>query len=247
MASVFPLIEKRYNWVMFSDDDDTYEPTRVEHFLLNIDRILRLREMKSPTLSDFVGDNQTTPEFAGIYENQIGQDHLQRRHEYWCYCVQTRLLGRFFATVEQYPNVLDNKCCDVLFAEFLRRLDPQRYFFAYFNEKYYHYRTENNTDSVTGLIQTGQKIIRPPRDVTPENRDECIAELNEYLESNVSIYLHDTFLYSVVGLDFDGILQKEFKSEYPIIPEINQDPIQQMRTLFENVRMVCNQMFDIKI
>jgi hypothetical protein len=238
MASVFPLIKTRYNWVMFSDDDDLYEPNRVEHFLVNIDQILR----QAITNKEFAGK-----EFAGIYENQIGEDHSKRRHEYWCYCVRTQLLGRFFATVEQFPDVLDNKCCDVLFAEFLRRLDPDKYFFAYLTDKYYHYRTENNADSVTGIIQTNQKVIRPAREVTQENRQECIAELNEYLKSNISIYLHDTFLYSVVGLDFDGILQREFKTEYPIVSEIHQDPIQQMRTLHENLRNVCNLIFDIKV
>ena len=31
MASVFPLIQKRYNWVMFSDDDDLYGDNEVHH------------------------------------------------------------------------------------------------------------------------------------------------------------------------------------------------------------------------
>jgi hypothetical protein len=253
MASLFPLIQKRYNWVMFSDDDDIYQPNRVEHFLVNIDRILSQANInkeftgKEFTGKEFTGKEFTGKEFAGIYENQIGEEHTTRRHEYWCYCVRTRLLGRFFATVEQYPEILDNKCCDVLFAEFLRRLDQGKYFFAVLTDKYYHYRTENNEDSVTGMIQTSQKVIRPAREVTPENHQECIAELSEYLDSNVSVYLHDTFLYSVVGMDFDGILQKEFKSEYPIISEINQGPIQEMRTLHEKLRNVCNLMFDIKI
>ena len=235
MALIFPLLKDQYNWIMFSDDDDMYEPVRVEIFLKNIHNILI--EIPSNTIA----------EFAGIYEDHVGEDHLRRRHEYWCYCIQTKILGRFIHTIEQFPDILNNKCCDVLFAEFLRRLNPEKYFFAHFKDKYYNYRVENNTDSVTGVIQTGQKVIRPARNVTPENRQECIAELNDYLKSNVSIYLHDTFLYSVVGLDFDGILQREFKSEYPIVSEINQDPIQQMRTLHENLRNVCNLIFDIKV
>jgi hypothetical protein len=235
MASIFPLLVHQYKWIMFSDDDDLYEPLRVEVFLKNIHNIL----LQIPI--------NATAELAGIYEDHVGDDHLRRRHEYWCYCIQTQIFGRFIGTIEKYPDVLDNKCCDVLFAEYLRRLDPHKYFFAYFKDKYYNYRVENNSDSVTGVIQTNQKVIRSAREITTENRQECITELNDYLKSSVSIYLHDTFLYSVVGLDFDGILQREFKSEYAILPEINQDPIQQMRTLHEHLRNVCNLIFDIKV
>jgi len=236
ILSLYPLVSRRYNWVMFSDDDDSYLPSRVENFIANIDHILQRKIAE-----------QTNREFAGLYENQINQEHSQRRHEYWCYCVRTHLLGKFLKTVQEYPEVLDNKCCDVFFAEFLRRLDPTKYMFGYLTDKYYNYRTEDNADSVTGIIQSGQKTVRTARIVTPENRQQCIDELNSYLTEHLTIYLNDFYLYSVVGVDFDSILQREFKTEYCILSEINPIFIEELRTLHEKLLKIANIIYDIPV
>jgi hypothetical protein len=221
---------------MFSDDDDSYLPSLVENFIANIDHILQRKIAE-----------QTNREFAGLYENQINQEHSQRRHEYWCYCVRTHLLGKFLKTVQEYPEVLDNKCCDVFFAEFLRRLDPTKYMFGYLTDKYYNYRTEDNADSVTGVIQSGQKTVRTARIVTAENRQQCIDELNSYLTEHLTIYLNDFYLYSVVGVDFDSILQREFKTEYCILSEINPIFIEELRTLHEKLLKIANIIYDIPV
>jgi hypothetical protein len=70
MYELLPLIEKSHNWIMFCDDDDTYEPTRVETFLKNIASCLRTVKTQMPD-----------KRFIGVYESTFGKDHRQQRHE----------------------------------------------------------------------------------------------------------------------------------------------------------------------
>lgn len=232
ISLLYPILKERYHWIMFCDDDDTYHEKRVETFLNSIDYCLRT--IKEPNI------------FEGIYEQQHNADHKQRRHEYWCYCVNQRILGTFLNAIEKYPDVLDNKCCDVLFAEYIRRLGIE-HTFGCLQDKLYNYRVDNNEDSVTGFIQKNNNQIRPARHVSNENMDECSQELNLYLDDNLSYYLHDTFLYSIVGQSFDDILKSEFKSEYCIVDKIRKEHIDKMRDLYDHLREVSNLIYDIKI
>ena len=71
---LYPELQRKHNWVMFCDDDDTYEPNRVERISQNI----------------YSGDTQCkqmNKTLAGLYESTFGKDHREHRHEYWCYCV----------------------------------------------------------------------------------------------------------------------------------------------------------------
>jgi len=236
IRDMIPLIENKHKWIFFCDDDDTYEPNRVELFLQATVNSLNEVAQKMPNC-----------EFFGLYESVEGNHHKQKRHEYWCYMVNIYLLKQFYTVVEQYPDVMDNKCCDVLFAEYLRRLDNYFIFGAITNQKMYHYRVDNNSDSVTGVIQSKNKIVRRAREITQENRQECIDELNTYLDTDIDIYLHDTYLRTIVGSSFDEILRNEFKSEYVILDSIRREHIQKIREYHENLKDVCNQIFDIKI
>jgi hypothetical protein len=230
---LYPVLKQNYHWMMFCDDDDTYHPKRVETFIHYINHL-------TTTLTD-----PTT--LTGIYESPLQKDHKERRHEYWCYCVRLSIFERFMNIITQYPDVLDNKCCDVLFAEFLRRLHP-RHVFGYTTDLFYNYRVEDNTDSITGVIQLGQKQVRPARqDIDDSNAAECANELDEYLNENLRIYLHDTFLYSIVGSSFDDVLRQEFKTEYGILSMINQEHIEKMRTLHTSLRAIANELYDIKL
>ena len=230
---LYPILKERYHWLFFCDDDDTYEPKRVETFLQNIQYCI---------------SNYETPEkkFQGIYEQQHNAVHRQRRHEYWCYCINMRFFDKFYLVLLDYPDIVENKCCDVLFAEFIRRHDDT-HLFACLPEKLYNYRRTDNSDSITGYIQETNRKIRPARTGTDANREECAKELNDYLDDNIEYYLSDTFLYSITGQPFDNILKSEFKSEYCIVDLIKPCHIDKMRNKYDYLLKVCNKLYDIPI
>lgn len=231
---LYQVIKEKYHWMMFCDDDDTYAENRVKAFLQLIQKYK----------DEF---NTSNNDFVGIYESEYNKDHRNKRHEYWCYCVKPTIFNRFMETVRQYPDVLDNTCCDVFFAEYMRRLG-NKYVFAYTSDKYYNYRVDNNDDSITGVIRNSTKIIRQPRlDLNEMNTVEIATELNDYLNENISIYLHDIFLYSIVGSKFDDILKLEFKIEYSILSIISEEHMNKMQKLHEYLRVIANEIYDVKL
>ena len=234
MFQLYPILKERYHWMFFCDDDDTYEPKRVETFLRNIQHCIEKYE---------------TPDakFQGIYEQQHESDHKQRRHEFWCYCVNMRIFELFYLVLLDYPDVVENKCCDVLFAEYLRR-HGGKHLFACLSEHLYNYRRTDNSDSVTGDIQYKKNtMIRPPREVTEENFKECADELNEFLDGNLKYYISDTFLYTIVGKSFESILQALFKSEYAVVNLVRPCHIEDLRTLHNHLIEICNKIYEIPI
>jgi hypothetical protein len=235
MYELLPLIENKHKWLMFCDDDDSYEPNRTETFLKNIANCLH-------TVAEQMSDKR----FVGVYESTFGKDHRQQRHEFWCYCVDINVLQFFMNKVAPHSEVLNHSCCDVLFGEYLRRLRPD-YLFAAINTPLYNYRITDNSDSITGVIQTRNKLVRPAREITTENMHECAKDLNDYLHSELSIFLHDTFLRTLIGQNFENILQAEFKSEIAILHLIDRTHIVKMLDAHNRLRNICNELYDIKI
>jgi hypothetical protein len=148
--------------------------------------------------------------------------------------------------VAPHTDVLNHSCCDVLFGEYLRRMRPE-FLYGAINVPLYNYRVENNSDSITGVIQTRNKLVRPAREITLENMHECARELNEYLNTEYKMYLHDTFLRTLIGTDFENILQAEFKSEIAILHLIDRRHIVKILDAHNKLRDLCNQLYDIKI
>jgi hypothetical protein len=235
MYELLPLIEKTHNWIMFCDDDDTYEPTRVETILKNIASCLHTVETQ-----------MHNKRFIGVYESTNGKDHRQQRHEFWCYCVHLNVLQNFMDIVAPHADVLDHSCCDVLFGEYLRRMNPD-FLYAAVNTPLYNYRVTDNSDSITGAIQTHNKLVRRAREITLDNMNECAKELNDYLNTDLSIYLHDTFLRTLVGTTFDNILHAEFKSEIEILHLIDRVHIIKILNLHNRIREICNLLYHVKI
>jgi len=234
MDLLLPLIEKKHNWVMFCDDDDTYEPQRVQIFI--------------NTIIKGLNDIQEIPnkQFVGIYESIDGKPHTEKRQEYWCYCVNIDLLIRFMETLKPFPDVIDNKCCDVLFGEYLRRLSANL-LFAIIDLKLYNYRIDDNSDSITGEIKQTSNIVRKPMNVTAENMEECAKDLDKYLDNNIEIYLHDTYLRTIVGMDFDNILKHEFMIEYNVLNMVKRKHMQKIFDFHNRLREITNLVFDIKL
>ena len=228
-----------HQWILFCDDDDTYKPNRVETFINSTNKAL----MECQASSD------SGMKLAGIYESTFGKIHQDHRHEYWCYCISLEIYSRFFEHLDRHPDVLDHKCCDIVFAEYFRRTG-NNYVFGRITEPLYNYRVDNNSDSITGVIVTRQKNeIRRPNPPSEDDEPALIKyvdELNTYLRENLDVYLHDTYLRSVVGIDFDAILQKEFTADYPFLPYVEQIHIETIRSYWRRLRDICNEVYDIK-
>jgi hypothetical protein len=230
MYEWLPMIEQKHSWIMFCDDDDTYENNRCEVFMQSIESGLTVQEGR----------------FVGAYESTFGKNHREQRHEFWCYCVHQQILRHFMEIVAKHPDVLDNKCCDVLFGEYLRRSRPELLYLQ-ITTPLYHYRVSDNSDSVTGVIQTRNKLVRRAKEITEENMQECAKELDEYLNSELSIYLHDTYLRTLIGQSFEEILKNEFKSEIAVLHLIDKQHLAKIKGLHIHLREICNRIYDIKI
>jgi len=221
-------------WIMFSDDDDSYLPTRVEQFIKNI-LAVQHQCFGTPNI------------IAGCYESTLGKNHRERRHEYWCYCVHIDMVRRFYEKLEEYPDIIDNKCCDVLFAEYLRRSGPE-FIFCYFQETLYNYRIEDNGDSITGFIKENQerytRQLETPT-ITSMDFAEYVVDWNECLYENREVYLHDIFLRTIVGCNLDYILQAEFRSDCTLFSYVDATHLEIMKEKHEYWRSICNTLFDI--
>jgi hypothetical protein len=145
-----------------------------------------------------------------------------------------------------YPDVIDNKCCDVLFGEYLRRLNSNM-LYAIVNLKLYNYRIDNNSDSITGEIKQLGNVVRKPMDVTPDNMEECAKDLDNYLDEHIDIYIHDTYLRTIVGMDFDTILKYEFMNEYNVLGLVKKEHMQKIYDFHSRLRQVANLVFDVKL
>jgi glycosyltransferase involved in cell wall biosynthesis len=226
----------RHDWIMFCDDDDTYVPDRVY-------------KIGSLLASSFTLKIESRQMIAGVYESTFVKDHREHRHEFWCYCVHREILGRFLMKIAAFPDVLDNKCCDVLFAEYLRRSN-QNLLFTRLEEPCYNYRVDDNNDSVTGYIKTNQShySVRstPPPQGDP-NWPDYVLDWNDYLHENMSVFLHDVYLRTLVGCELPYILEQEFRANAPLLQYVDESHFQKIKELHERVRTVCNLIYDIPL
>jgi len=236
-------IQGTHEWILFCDDDDTYEHDRAMHFASYIAKgIEEIKEMNK--------DREIPAQLLGCYESTFGKDHREHRHEYWCYCVHIQTLIDFYAKLEPYPDVLNDRCCDVLFAEYLRRSSVNK-LFGRIVKTLYNYRVDNNSDSITGVIKSNQPKYTnlkpaPPREQVQEWA-EYVVYWNEYLYENIDIYIHDTYLRTLVGCDLDYILRAEFMSNYSLNEFVDPCHIEKIRNYHERLRTICNEIYDLQI
>jgi hypothetical protein len=76
---------------------------------------------------------------------------------------------------------------------------------------------------------------------------DYIIDWNEYLYGNIGIYLHDTYLRTILGFGFDDILQREFLADYPLLGYIDECHENKLKAFHERVREACNLVYDIPI
>lgn len=215
-----------YDWVMFCDDDDIYQVNRCEMFL--------------PLLKDHI---------TGLYESWVKLPHQQYRYEFWTYCIRPMALMPFFEQLKGEPDLLDQSCCDIMLVEYMRRLDPVLYNFARLDipdtDRLYYYRKENNENSITENITKHQSNIRlgNPPEITDPGFADYIIEWNEYLYKNRDIYMHDVYLRTVVGCEFEYIMSKEFLLDYKYLCFVDSIHVETLRNYHNRVRSVCNAIY----
>jgi hypothetical protein len=226
-AYLYSELSDKHNWVLFCDDDDTYQPTRVEEFITRIENYV----------------SEEGKPLVGLYESTFKKTHTEHRHEFWCYCVNMRLLGKFYKILYPYPDVLDNKCCDILFAEYLRR-SPEIFEFIQIEIPLYNYRLDN-TGSVTDIIKANQTKIHvpnPPK-LEEDKFSEYIVNWDNYLCENIDIYLHDTYLRTITGTKFDDILRAEFRGDYPYLEYVDSCHSAKLKQLYDTLQVVCHTLY----
>lgn len=224
----------RYEYIMFCDDDDTYEHSRNEVIIKSIYHICKGIEEGSDR------------HFAGFYESHCEKDHREHRHEYWCYCVHRSVMDRFYNTLAPHQDVIDNKCCDVLFGEYMRRLSD-RHVFGRMNTRLYNYRVTENQDSVTGTIQARQQIYtrnNPHPPLGDPRLPDYILDWNDYLHENLGVYLHDVFLRTLVGCEINYILQAEFRLDADLLQYVDECHLKKIYELHHYLRGICAKLYD---
>ena len=234
--SILGALKPEHQWIMFCDDDDTYDILRVENLIKSI--YIIKQQINDPIKT-----------LAGLYESHCEKDHREHRHEYWCYCVHRTIMERFYSAIMDHPDIIDNKCCDVLFGEYLRRLGPN-HLFGRLDMRLYNYRVTENQDSVTGVIQARQHIYTNKEAHPPLGHPglpDYIVDWNDYLYENLDVYLHDVFLRTIVGCDMDYILKMEFRNNYDLIPYVDECHTNKMRERHEYWRSVCAKLYDIPL
>ena len=103
IAMALTEVKSTQDWIFFCDDDDTYEPNRIERFL--------------PFVQHGV---------AGAFESWVGLSQQQYRYEFWAYGIRPFVLLPFFEYLSDHPDILDQTCCDIMLVEYLRRLSQKR-------------------------------------------------------------------------------------------------------------------------
>ena len=157
------------------------------------------------------------------------------------------MLGKFYEKLIDYPDIIDNKCCDVLFAEYLRRSSPD-HLYCQLKENLYNYRVEENSDSITGYIKGNQQKytrFNQSPGITDINFADYVVDWNECLYENMEVYLHDIFLRTIVGCDLDYILKAEFRSDSELFSFVDSCHLEKIKTNHQYWRGVCDKLFDI--
>ena len=228
--------KSRHKWIMFCDDDDTYHKERTYKVAGLV--TIGLEQLKiHPTI-----------QLAGIYESTYGKDHREHRHEYWCYCVHRDILTQFYEQLQNNKDVLEHSCCDVLFAEYLRR-KSQNWTYLRLTESLYHYRTNENPESITHFI-TSQQSKYTNRSIPPSKTDATwqtyLDGYNQFLHDNMKAFEHDLYVLSVMGIQFDAFLRREFLANSGILDYVDGCHVDGLRKKYENWISIFSTIYEIK-
>lgn len=212
IEKVVNKIKDEYNYVMFCDDDDTYENNRVEIFMSLI------RNEKIPKDKIFVGVCEGT------------------KHEYWSYCVNVEFITRFMSEIKinNYDYYIDYKMCDMLFMRYLKCLDNKHYF-AQTDKKLYNYNKVEN--SITGKIKINNDINHKRIQQREINFKIFIQSINKQLEENIEDHKDNVMLFYLWRqFSFEQILTFILKENYKYKNKINKTILERLKFEYDNIK-----------
>jgi hypothetical protein len=233
IKKVIDNIKDIYNYIMFCDDDDTYENERVEKFLGRIQQCINVINCMEDKI------------FVGAYETE-SSNHSDKFHEYWSYCIDTQFIINFINLITQnnYDYYFDNKMCDVLFSSYLRHLDS-RHIFTRIDEKLYNYN--RNEYSITTQISRQNEINKKKIPKKENNFEIFIQGLNETLEENMESIKNNIFVkYSMRKLSFENILNELLKENYKYKNKINKKILEKIKVEYDDIKYLCDILYQYK-
>ena len=145
-------------------------------------------------------------------------------------------------------EIIEHPCCDVLFSAYLRRKD-NRWLFGRLQEKQYMYRENNNDESITHFITSQQNKYTNTSSPPVKNSNEWnkyITDFNNFLNVNMHAFLHDLFVLSISGIEFDAFLKREFLANYAILDYVDQNHIHKLKEKHKNWTTIFQSMYEIK-
>jgi hypothetical protein len=134
-----------YKFIMFCDDDDTYETNRIELFINAYKNTRRRSRYK----------------YFMIHENiQIGQQNNILIHdEYICYAIEPSILCSFFDLTKSNDFIINSNYCDIVFREWLRGGDLRNQIQKIeFNNGKNTYNYRRNSNSICGAYNFNKTI-----------------------------------------------------------------------------------------
>ena len=241
IEKVIDIIKDKYNFVMFCDDDDTYNIERVEKFILMIE----YSKNQVSSLKDKV--------FVGCYERDGNKTHSDKFYEYWCYCINIVFVNKFFKIIKEnnINKYIDHKFCDLLFTYYLTNLN-NNHMFGSISEKLYNYNIYDN--SVCGKMINDYKN---KKNVEKENIninilnsktfreyfEEYIKELNKNIENNIDILKNNIFIKitqnSEFSIIFENMLEFILKTDYKFKDKIDKKILEILKLEYDNIKSLC--------
>lgn len=226
-------IKDEYTYIMFCDDDDTYEIERVEKFMNIIE----------------YGCNNCPQNklFVGAYERNLQETHSIQFYEYWSYCVNIHFIINFINIIKinNYDYIFNNKMCDVLFSTYLRTLDNNHVFVS-INEKLYNYN-KNSYNSITEKISKNNIVINKIQIKLEINFEIFIQKLNKSIEENIENIKNNIFvLYTMSKMSFENILKNIFVENYKYKNKINKKILEKLKFEYDNIKYLCDILYNTK-
>jgi len=237
IEKIIDIIKDRYNFVMFCDDDDTYDITRVEKFMYWIE----CSQKFIPKDKIFVG----VYELGGNLKPDSSERHSDTFYEYWAYCINIKFVDYFIKTIKvnNFDDYIDHKMCDVLFSTYLRLLD-NNHMFGFIPEKLYNYNINKNEYSIIQQISKKNrhtKLIIQRQELILET---FIKSVNKTIEENIVDIKSNIFvLYSMCMLSFENILERVLKDKYKYI---NGKILKQLKLEYDNIKYLCECLYHQK-
>jgi len=233
IEKVVDNIKNMYKYIMFCDDDDTYEMVRVERFKY---------------ITEYGCTNCPKDKiFVGVYEMDLQKgSHSSSFYEYWSYCVNIEFIINFINIIKlnNYDYYIDNIMCDVLFSQYLRHLD-NKHIFVSINEKLYNYN--RNEYSITGIKAKQNNINNNIIKKNIYNFEIFIQGFNECLEENIESSINNIFvIYSMRKVSFENMLNELLKENYKYKNKINKKILEKIKFEYDNIKYLCDILYQYK-